>query len=345
MSTKRSHAEPEAVDEDAVAQELYGLSPDEFTTARDGYAARARKAGNRAVADRIGKLRRPVPAAWLANLLVREQRAEIDAFLELGAAMRQAQEHLQGPELRELSRRRHQVIEALQRQAQTLAATRGHPAVGDSTRRELQNTLAAALADPDAARALASGTLAGALEPTGDFGSLTTSTPPEATHARKSTGTKNTGTKSTSTKSTSAPARAGGKAPARHAKDDDSADAREATRRAAERERHEARLTRARADLEAADSAAEEAREAARALKRQADAARDRHQEALADAEDLEHRLAEARDTAGRLDRRARDARRAHEDADELARTKKSAANTARAGLRDLERNRAGRGE
>ncbi|MFI6978633.1 hypothetical protein ACIBSV_08530 [Embleya sp. NPDC050154] len=340
MSTKRSDAEPEAVDEDAVARELYGLSPDEFTAARDAYAARARKAGNRAVADRIGKLRRPVQAAWLANLLVREQRAEIEAFLELGAAMRQAQEHLQGPELRELSRRRHQVIDALQRQAQALAATRGHPAVADSTRRALQDTLAAALADPAAARALAAGTLAGALEPTGDFGPLATSTPPGATPARKSTSTK-----STSTKSTSTPARASGKGRARHAKDDDTAGAREATRRAAERERHEARLTRARADLEAADTAAEEAREAARVLEQRADAARDRHREALADAEDLERRLAEARDTVGRLDRQARDARRAHEDADELARIEKSAANTARARLRDLERNRAGRGE
>ncbi|WP_331767631.1 hypothetical protein [Embleya sp. NBC_00896] len=187
MSTKQPNTEAGAVDEDAVVDELYGLSPDEFTTARDTYAAQARKTGDRAASGRIGKLRRPVLAAWPANLLVREHREEIDAFLELGPAMRRAQEHLEGRELRELSRQRHRMIDALQRRAQALAAARGHPAIGEATLRELQDTLAAALADPDAARALAAGAPTGTLHPTGGFGSPTTPATPEGAHPRKST--------------------------------------------------------------------------------------------------------------------------------------------------------------
>ncbi|MFE2631832.1 hypothetical protein ACFXDP_28475, partial [Streptomyces sp. NPDC059374] len=64
-------AEREPVDLDAVADELYGLRPEQFTAARNERVAAARSAGNRKLADAIGRLRRPSLSAWASNTLVR----------------------------------------------------------------------------------------------------------------------------------------------------------------------------------------------------------------------------------------------------------------------------------
>lgn len=64
----------EEVDLDAVAVELYGLTPDEFTAARNQLA----KNVDGAAAAAIRALRKPTLAAWLANLLVRTDPARPD---------------------------------------------------------------------------------------------------------------------------------------------------------------------------------------------------------------------------------------------------------------------------
>ncbi len=56
-----------------IADELYGLPPEEFTAARDARAC-ALRASDRALADAVCALRRPTTAAWLVDLLVRERR-------------------------------------------------------------------------------------------------------------------------------------------------------------------------------------------------------------------------------------------------------------------------------
>ncbi|MGW4517724.1 hypothetical protein ACWEO4_38520 [Streptomyces sp. NPDC004393] len=48
---------------DAVADELYGLPPGEFTAVRDERAKAARAAGDRDLAERIRRMRRPTLAA------------------------------------------------------------------------------------------------------------------------------------------------------------------------------------------------------------------------------------------------------------------------------------------
>ncbi|MBO0715666.1 MAG: hypothetical protein J2P59_12980, partial [Acidimicrobiales bacterium] len=75
---------------DAVADELYGLLPGEFTPARNARAADARRQGDREAAEAIMGLRRPTTGAWLANLVVRRYRQEVHELLELGEAMRRA---------------------------------------------------------------------------------------------------------------------------------------------------------------------------------------------------------------------------------------------------------------
>ncbi|GHH71663.1 hypothetical protein GCM10018781_33310 [Kitasatospora indigofera] len=152
------------MDLDQVADELYGLAPADFTAARDEAAGRARRAGDRALAERIRALRRPTTAAWLANLLVRAHPTETAALLDLGQALRAAQDQLAGAELRDLLVRRHQVVLALVAQALDEARNAGRPA-GDGPAQELTETLEAALADPSAAAALAAGRLGTALGP------------------------------------------------------------------------------------------------------------------------------------------------------------------------------------
>ncbi len=147
---------------DAVG-ELYGLTPDEFTAARNERAKAAKEAGDKELAQEIGKLRKPPAAAWIINQLVRHHGDEIDQFLAVGAALREAQSQLDADQLKELSRERHQVVAAVGRQARALGRRLGHP-VSESVATEVEQTLRAALADPDAAAAVASGSLTKTLD-------------------------------------------------------------------------------------------------------------------------------------------------------------------------------------
>ncbi|MGA3220105.1 MAG: hypothetical protein ABSE77_13685 [Acidimicrobiales bacterium] len=87
-----------------VADELYGLAPADFIAGRDARAAEARHSGDRELADAVKKLRRPSGGAWLANLLVRQRHEQVLDFLDLGAALRDAQARLAHDDLRKLSK-------------------------------------------------------------------------------------------------------------------------------------------------------------------------------------------------------------------------------------------------
>ena len=145
-----------------VADELYALTPTEFRAARDERAAQARASGDADLAGAIGKLRRPTGSAWRVNLLVREAAAQVGELLELGGALREAQQALAGDRLRELSAQRRQLVTAITQDAKRLAARAGQP-VSAQTEREVRDTLEAALADPGVADAVRSGRLTSAL--------------------------------------------------------------------------------------------------------------------------------------------------------------------------------------
>ncbi|MFE5211194.1 hypothetical protein [Streptomyces sp. NPDC056600] len=157
------------MDLDAVAQELYGTPPEEFTRMRDQRAARAREDGDRELAKRIKALRRPTLSAWACNLLVRERKEETEPLLRLGEALRQAHLDLDGGALRDLSRQQHLLVSALARQAVELSAAAGHR-VGEGAREEIEGTLRAVLADPEAAEAWAGGRLTRPLTAAPGFG-------------------------------------------------------------------------------------------------------------------------------------------------------------------------------
>jgi hypothetical protein len=151
---------------DAVADELYGVPPDEFVGARDAAVAAARERGDRELAKAIGRLRRPTKAAWLANLLARHRAAQLDGLLGLAAGLADAQRTLDGTALRQLSSKRHQLVAAMAREAGRLAQEAGDPAA-ESVLRELQGILDAAMARPEIAEQVRSGRLTRTLTYTG----------------------------------------------------------------------------------------------------------------------------------------------------------------------------------
>jgi hypothetical protein len=100
------------------------------------------------------------------NLLVREQPEVGEQLVALGEELRRAQEELSGPQLRELAGQRGQLVGALVRSARKIAADAGHP-VTQAVAYELEQTLHAALADPDVAAEISVGRLTKAASRTG----------------------------------------------------------------------------------------------------------------------------------------------------------------------------------
>ncbi|MCC3650012.1 hypothetical protein LIX60_00560 [Streptomyces sp. S07_1.15] len=174
---------------DELAEELYALPPGEFIAARDRAAAAAPR-GERGA---IRALRRPSLAAWAVNLLVREDRSRTELLLRLGAELRTAhQQPAGGGRLRELIGQQRQLVAALARRAGQLTADAGRP-VSDAVLREVEDTVHAALADPDAARDMARGRLTRAFPPPSGFGVLPEATvlqlrPPSAAPAAREPG-------------------------------------------------------------------------------------------------------------------------------------------------------------
>ncbi|HUA42804.1 MAG TPA: hypothetical protein VMA32_14615 [Streptosporangiaceae bacterium] len=145
-----------------VADELYALSPAEFTVARDDRARQARAAGQRDEAAAIKKLARPTASAWLVNQLARTAPDQIARLVAVGTALAEAQRNLVGERLRELSSERRQVINELLPHATEIARQAGQPA-SQGTMGEVRATLEAALADAGARAAVQSGRLTKAL--------------------------------------------------------------------------------------------------------------------------------------------------------------------------------------
>lgn len=141
---------------DEAADQLYGLPAEEFTAARD---AKAKAVADPATAAAIKKLRRPSRSAWLANTLVRKEKAGVDELLKLGESMRAAQARLDGDELRRLSGERRSAVAKLVQRARELSDQE----ISESIARELEGILSAAIASEEAAEELAAGRLSAAV--------------------------------------------------------------------------------------------------------------------------------------------------------------------------------------
>ncbi|MEU1710439.1 hypothetical protein ABZ478_34710 [Streptomyces sp. NPDC005706] len=149
-------------DVEAVLDELYTTPPSDFVARRETAAAVAKAAGRVDDARRIHAARRPTLAAWAANLLLRSQPEESQQFLHLGQALREAYRALDADGLKDLFAQRRRVVSALSRQTAQLAREAGHP-LSESVQQDLEATLRAVLANPDAADQWAVGRLVNAL--------------------------------------------------------------------------------------------------------------------------------------------------------------------------------------
>jgi hypothetical protein len=151
------------VDFDEVAEELYGLDPGQFTPVRTAREKEARAAGDRDLAAQIKQIRKPSMSAWLANQLIRARRDQLEPLLELGEQLRELQASVSADQLRQFTQQRHQLVYALAREARGLGHERGVK-ISDDVARELEQTLHAALGDPQAAAALREGRLTNSLQ-------------------------------------------------------------------------------------------------------------------------------------------------------------------------------------
>jgi hypothetical protein len=146
------------VDLETAANELYALSPDDFIERRQELVYEARQARDRHLATEIGRLRRPTRSAWLINLLARQEPEAVNALLELGGALQDAQQRMAGDELRQLSAERRKTVDALARRAVELGGEHGY-SVPEGAKQEVGQTLQTALGDPEIADLLRAGRL------------------------------------------------------------------------------------------------------------------------------------------------------------------------------------------
>lgn len=158
------------MDTGEAADELYALTPDQFTARRTELAAQAKREGDPATAKEIGKLRRPTVSAWTVNVLVTEDDDALAELLEVAEALRHAQADLDASRMSELSTRRRALVQRVQRQSAAAARTGGQ-SLSAAGLREVEETMAAAVASAEAADAVASGRLTRALSYAG-FGEV-----------------------------------------------------------------------------------------------------------------------------------------------------------------------------
>jgi hypothetical protein len=145
-----------SVDVDAIADRLYALPPDEFTSARD---QEARNADDADIRKAVKALRKPTAAAHEVNRLTRERTDDVDALIDLGDALRAA---MGGDpnEVRRLTQERRDLIAGLV-----------DGALPAAVQQDVTATLEAATADPELGAAVRSGRLVKPLRYAG-FGAL-----------------------------------------------------------------------------------------------------------------------------------------------------------------------------
>lgn len=167
-----------------IADRLYAVPAAAFTTARDDAA---RTCGDKALAARVKKLRKPSVAAAAVNVLVRRESDRIDEVFGLAGALRDAAAAMDGDELRALTRQRRQLTHALASSARALAREGGITLTAATTD-QVEQMLNAAMLDPVAADVLRTGLVVTAFASTGvgDLDPSEVLAVPEAVGARAS---------------------------------------------------------------------------------------------------------------------------------------------------------------
>jgi hypothetical protein len=169
---RRSRRTEKTTPEDAerALDELYGLAPEEFVSARNTLASEVRKQGDRESADRIKSLAKPAVGAWILNQLARERPDLVEGVLEAGRRLRKEQEKaVRGSDATDLqgATSEHRAsVRNLVDAAERLLDSSGRPAAA-GTLQKVAETLAATANDQQAAELLKAGRLTQPLRPEG----------------------------------------------------------------------------------------------------------------------------------------------------------------------------------
>lgn len=154
----------------SIAHELYGLPLAEFIETRDAWAATEREGGDAKLAKDVRALRKPSATAWAVNALARRQPDLLEELVELGGQLRQAQVDADGARMRSLDQDRRRLMAKVAAQAMVVAEEYQQP-LGPAAAASIGETMKAALADPDAGRAVLDGMLVAGLSAPG-FGAV-----------------------------------------------------------------------------------------------------------------------------------------------------------------------------
>lgn len=287
------------MDFEAAATRLYSAGAADFIATRNQLAKELKAAGDELGATRLKALRKPTVAAWLTNLLARERPDDLDDLLALGDEFREATADLDGDRLRELTPRRHRLLDQLTGTARALAEGEGQKVSAD-VGQKLRETLDAALVDPAAGEAVREGRLSSALRHVGfgvvdESGEPSTITPLTDERRRRAEERR--------------AAKAGRSAEEEPAQGPEETAEERAAREKAEREEAAAR-EQARRERDAAVAAAEAAEAAVEDLDGRLSRAREALERAQAEVRRLTDELDEARQAARAAQKESREARK-----------------------------------
>ncbi|WP_020387789.1 hypothetical protein [Kribbella catacumbae] len=284
------------MDFEEAADALYAAPSADFITRRNELAKELKAAGDQLGSTRLKALRKPTVAAWLTNLVARELPDDIDDLLALGDEFRTATADLDGERLRELTPKRHKLLDQLTKSAAKLADREGQKVSAD-VGQKLRETLDAALVDPAAGVAVQEARLSSALRHVG-FGVVDESGEPSTvtplTDERRQRAQERRRAKGTAAVAEPSP----------EPEPDGETAAAKAKREKAEREQEEreaAEKAAAKKEFEAAVKAAEAAEATVADLDTQLTDARD----ALIEAQETVHRIGEELDEARKAAREA----------------------------------------
>jgi hypothetical protein len=135
---------------------LFSADPDEFMKRRTELAADAKRSGDAGAGRKIAALRKPTRSAFTVNQLARAEPDLIAQLVDLGEQLRSAERSVDPKQIRELTRQRRRLVDALTRRAFEVT---DESAPSSALRDEVVSTLTAALADADIARQVADGVL------------------------------------------------------------------------------------------------------------------------------------------------------------------------------------------
>jgi hypothetical protein len=148
---------------------LFQVPLTEFTSARNALAAKLKKEGDVAAAERVKTTAKPSVSAWVANQLYWKYRKSFERLIAAGEQFRKAQSaQLSGKtaDLRAPLEARREALAELTRQASDILRDTGHPPSPDTMRR-VTTTLEALATYGEQAGAPLAGRLTGDVAPPG----------------------------------------------------------------------------------------------------------------------------------------------------------------------------------